>query len=268
MRPWLVLRAFGIQFTEKFIPFDGFSESLQFKQTVAKYWPAGKVRFLQCSNSASPQADPLIIWETLAIIEYLAKQNPQFKIWPRNVALRAQARSLCAEMQSGFFALRRHCPTNIDADLPQIGRLIWRHKLLVRKDIDRIETAWRNILKLSKGPFLVGEFSALDAFYAPIITRIQTYKLPVSEDTAPYMQRIRQHPSVKKPSKDAIKSAVFAILKNPIGSTRRIYLIQQSFLFKKAKSPAFCVTSRSKYAAAIKELIELYFDYFCPSPCP
>ncbi|MDC0582312.1 hypothetical protein OAO92_02410 [Paracoccaceae bacterium] len=87
---------------------------------------------------------------------------------------------------------------NIDADLPQIGRLIWRDKLLVRKDIDRIETAWRNILKLFKGPFLAGEFSALDAFYAPVITRIQTYKLPVSEDTAPYMQRIRQHPSVKK----------------------------------------------------------------------
>ena len=209
MRPWLVLHAFGIQFTEKLIPFDGFPESSQFKQTVAKYSPAGKVPFLQCSNSASPQADPLIIWETLAIIEYLAEQNPQFKIWPRNVALHAQARSLCAEMQSCFFALRRHCPTNIDADLPQIGRLIWRDKLLVRKDIDRLKTAWRIMLTLSKGPFLAGEFSALDAFYAPIITRIQTYKLPVSEDTAPYMQRIRQHPSVKKSSKDAIESAVF-----------------------------------------------------------
>ena len=150
MRPWLVLHAFGIQFTEKLIPFDGFSESSQFKQTVAKYSPAVRVPFMQCSNSASPPADPLIIWETLAIIEYLAEQNPQLKIWPRNVALRAQARSLCAEMQSGFFALRRHCPMNIDADLPQIGRLIWRDKLLDRKDIERIETAWRNILNFLK----------------------------------------------------------------------------------------------------------------------
>jgi glutathione S-transferase len=75
MRPWLVLHAFGIQFTEKLIPFDGFSESSQFKQTVAKYSPAGKDPFLQCSNSASPQADPLIIWEPLAIIEYLVEQN-------------------------------------------------------------------------------------------------------------------------------------------------------------------------------------------------
>jgi len=182
MQPWLVLHAFGIQFTEKLIPFDGFSESSQFKQTVAKYSPAVRVPFMQCSNSASPPADPLIIWETLAIIEYLAEQNPQLKIWPRNVALRAQARSLCAKMQSGFFALRRHCPMNIDADLPQIGRLIWRDKLLDRKDIERIETAWRNILKLSNGPFLAGKFSALHAFYAPVITRIQTYKLPVSED--------------------------------------------------------------------------------------
>ena len=110
MRPWLVLHAFGIQFTEKLIPFDEFSESSRFKQTVAKYSPAGKVPVLQCSNSASPQADPLIIWETLAIIEYLAEQNPQFKIWPRNVALRAQARSFCAEMQSCFFALRTTLP--------------------------------------------------------------------------------------------------------------------------------------------------------------
>ena len=86
----------------------------------------------------------------------------------------------------------------INADLPQIGRLLWRDKFLVRKDIHRIETAWRNILKLSKGPFLAGELNALDAFYAPVITRIQTYKLPVSEDTALYIQRIRQHPSVKK----------------------------------------------------------------------
>ena len=104
---------------------------------------------------------------------------------------------------------------NIEADLPQIGRLIWRDKLLVRKDIDRIETAWRNILKLSKGEFLAGEFSALVAFHAPVIACIQTYKLPVSEDIALYMQRIRQHPSVKKWSKDAIESAVFRDFEEP-----------------------------------------------------
>ena len=86
---------------------------------------------------------------------------------------------------------------NIKAYLPQIGRLLWRDKFLVRKDIHRIETAWRNILKLSKGPFLALEFNALDAFYVSVITLIQTYKLPVSENTVQYMQHIRQHPSVK-----------------------------------------------------------------------
>ncbi len=197
IRPWLVLHAFGIRFTEKPIPFDGCSESSHFKQSVAKYSPADRVPFLQGSNSASPQADPLIIWETLAIIEYLAEQNPQLENWRRNVGLRAQARSLCAEMHSGFFALRRQCPMNIKADLPQIGRLLWRDKFLVRKDIHRIETEWRNILKLSKGPFLAVKLSALDAFYVSVITRIQTYKLPVSENTAQYMQHIRRHPSVK-----------------------------------------------------------------------
>ena len=85
---------------------------------------------------------------------------------------------------------------NIKAYLPQIGRLLWRDKFLVRKDI-HLETAWRNILKLSKGPFLALEFNALDAFYATVITLIQTYKLPVSENTVQYMQHIRQHPSVK-----------------------------------------------------------------------
>ena len=131
------------------------------------------------------------------------------------MALRAQARSLCAEMHSGFFALRRQCPMNMNADLPQNGRLLWRDKFLVRKDIHRIETAWRNILKLSKGPYLAGEFNALDAFYAPVFMRIQTYKLPVSEDTAPYIQRIRQHPSVKKWREDAIESAVFRDFEDP-----------------------------------------------------
>ena len=197
MRPWLVLHAFGIKFTEKPIPFDGCSQSSQFKQSVAKYSPAGRVPFLQGSNNASPQADPLIIRETLATIEYLAEQNPQLENWPRDVGLRAKARRLCAEMYSGFFALRRQCPMNIKAYLPQIGRLLWRDKFLVRKDIHRIETAWRNILKLSKGPFLALEFNALDAFYATVITLIQTYKLPVSENTVQYMQHIRQHPSVK-----------------------------------------------------------------------
>jgi glutathione S-transferase len=223
---------------------------------------------LQCLNGASPQADPLIIWETLAIIKYLAKENPQLEIWPRNVALRAHASSLCSEMQSGCFALRRHCPMNIDKDLPQIGRLIWRDKLLVRKDIERIETALCNILKLSKGPFLVEEFSALHAFYTPVIKRIQTYKLPVSENTAPYMQRVRQNPSVKKWSKDAIESAVFRDFEEPYWFNSKDIPDPAEFLFKKAESPAFCATSRPKYAAAIKERIELYFEYFCPSPCP
>ena len=80
MRPLLVLHAFGIKFAEKPIPFDGCSESSHFKQSLAKYSPAGRVPFLQGSNNASPQADPLIIWETLAIIEYIAEQNPQLKI--------------------------------------------------------------------------------------------------------------------------------------------------------------------------------------------
>ena len=80
MRPWLVLHALGIKFTEKLNPIDGFSEGSYFKQSLAKYSSAGRVPFLKYSSSARPQADPLIIWETLAIIEYIAEQNPQLKI--------------------------------------------------------------------------------------------------------------------------------------------------------------------------------------------
>jgi hypothetical protein len=98
--------------------------------------------------------------------------------------------------------------------------------------------------------------------------RIQSYELPIAEDTAPYMQRVRQHPSVKNGVKTRSKAQFFAILKNPIGSPQKIRLIQKSFLFKKAKSLAFYLTSSSECSAAIKERIELYFDYFCPSPCP
>ncbi|MGB0705198.1 MAG: hypothetical protein ACPGOW_10265, partial [Paracoccaceae bacterium] len=105
-------------------------------------------------------------------------------------------------------------------------------------------------------------------FCAAVITRIQTYRLPVSENTALYIQRIRQHPSVKNGVKTQLNGQFIAILKTPIGSTEKICLLQHRFIFEKAKSLAFCVTSRSNYAAAVKERIELCFDYFCPSPCP
>ena len=124
---------------------------------------------------------------------------------------------------------------NIEADLPQIGRLLWRDKFLVSRGRYRIETAWRNILKLSKGPFLAREFTALDAFYASVITRIQAYKLPISKDTALYIQRIRQHPSVKNGVKTQLKAQFIAILKTPIGSTEKFWLIQHRFCLRKLK---------------------------------
>ena len=104
---------------------------------------------------------------------------------------------------------------NIEVDLPQIGRLLWRNKFLVSRGIYRIETAWRNILKLSKGPFLAREFTALDAFYAPVITRIQAYKMPASKDKALYIQRIRQHPSVKNGLKTQFEIAVYRDFEDP-----------------------------------------------------
>ena len=111
LRPWLVLRQLGIPFEEMKVRFDSFAPDSHFKQTMLGLTPTGKVPLLV--------DDGLAIWDTLAITEYLAERFPQAGVWPTPVADRARARSLCAEMHSGFTALRSHCPMNVEAHLPE-----------------------------------------------------------------------------------------------------------------------------------------------------
>jgi glutathione S-transferase len=137
------------------------------------------------------------VWDTLAIAEYLAEKFPDQQLWPADIQARARARSICAEMHSGFAALRSACPMNIEASLPEIGQLVWRDKPAVRADVARLVAMWSELLAQHGGPMLFGTFSVADAYFAPVVMRFKTYALPVPEAIAAYMERVAALPGVK-----------------------------------------------------------------------
>eukprot|EP01041_Mallomonas_annulata_P017661 gene17661-36224_t len=106
----------------------------------------------------------LVVWDTLAIAEYLAETHPGKKLWPQDARARARARSICAEMHSGFTALRSHCPMNIEAQLADTGALIWRDQAGVRADVQRLVEMWSALLQEHGGPLLFGDFTVADAY--------------------------------------------------------------------------------------------------------
>jgi len=189
MRPWVLLRQAGIDFEEIRVRFDSFAPGSQFRQTMDAITPVGKVPVLD--------HDGLVVWDTLAIAEYLAEQFPDKQLWPADRQARARARSLCAEMHSGFSGLRTACPMNIEAHLSEAGALALRDKPAVRADLQRIVAMWSGLLAEHGGPMLFGAFSVADAYFAPVVTRIQTYALPVPADVAAYMARVCALPGVK-----------------------------------------------------------------------
>ena len=177
MRPWVMLKQAGIDFEEVMVRFDGFDAQSMFKKTLKDINPVGKVPVLVDGD--------LAVWDTLAIAEYVAEKFPDKKLWPSAVADRARARSICAEMHSGFAGIRSACPMNIDAHLPEIGALAMRDKEAVRNDLKRIDSLFSALLKAHKGPMLFGAFSIPDAYFAPVVMRIKTYALPVSTEPIP-----------------------------------------------------------------------------------
>jgi glutathione S-transferase len=182
MRPWVMLAQAGISFQEQMLRFDSFGPQSQFKQAALGITPVGKVPVLI--------DDGFVIWDTLAIAEYAAEKFPEAKLWPTDAKARARARSVCAEMHSGFTNLRSHCPMNIEADLPHIGAIVLRDQAGVRADLARIVSMWGGLLGEYGGPMLFGDFSIADAYFAPVCWRIRTYGLPVSEPVQAYMQRV------------------------------------------------------------------------------
>lgn len=196
MRPWVLLKQAGIPFEEVKVRFDSFDASSSFKAQISRVNPAGKVPVLD--------DDGFVVWDTLAIAEYVAERFPDKQLWPQGVLARARARSVCAEMHSGFAALRSACPMNIEADLAQAGQLIWRDKSAVRSDVARLVSMWRELLVEYKGPLLLGNFSIADAFFAPVCMRLKNYGLPVPADISAYIQRLCALPGVKAWIDDAL----------------------------------------------------------------
>ena len=182
MRPWVLLTQFDIPFEEVMARFDSFAPDSQFKAKVAALSPAGKVPILV-------EDDGFSVWDTLAIAETVAEKFPGKALWPRDARRRARARSVCAEMHSGFGALRNAFGMNIEASLAEVGARVLAGNAAVQADLARVIQLWQEALAESGGPFLFGDYSIADAYFAPVVMRIRTYALPVPADVAAYIER-------------------------------------------------------------------------------
>jgi glutathione S-transferase len=212
MRAWVLLKQAGIPFQERMVRFDSFEGDSHFKNEVRKVNPAGRVPVLVDEG--------LAIWDSLAIAEYVAERFPDRPLWPRDAKVRAEARSVVAEMHSGFGALRTHCPMNIEASLPQVGALLWRDQAAVRGDVQRICEMWTGLLERHGGPMLFGEFSIADAFYAPVCMRLRNYALPVPGMVTDYIRRVCALPGVKAWMDDALAEQDFVAMDEPYRTAR------------------------------------------------
>ncbi len=186
LRPWLLMKHAGIAFEERRLRLSSDDES-PFKQTLLALAPSGRVPLLV--------DDGFAIWDSLAIAEYLAERFADKHLWPSDAKVRARARSLCAEMHSGFAELRDIFGMNIEAHLPEVGERMLRENAGAARDVKRIDAMWREALAASGGPFLFGDFSIADAYFAPVCTRIRTFALPVGGEAGAYAKRILALPS-------------------------------------------------------------------------
>ena len=207
MRPWVLLTGAGVPFEETMVRFDSFAAQSQFKSVVAAVNPVGKVPVLV--------DDGLAIWDTLAIAEYLAERFPEKALWPAASNARARARSVCAEMHSGFGSLRNHCPMNIEASLPDAGRIVWRDQAGVRADLARLGAMWTDLLETHGGPMLFGQFGIADAYFAPVCSRIRTYAFPVSPTVQAYVDRVHALPAVQEWTRQALAERDFIPFDEP-----------------------------------------------------
>ena len=190
LRAWLLLRQAGIAFTERQLRLDWTLDS-QFKRTLLAIAPSGRVPLLV-------DDDGFAVWDSLAIAETIAELHPDKRLWPVDRRQRARARSLCAEMHSGFTALRNRCPMNIEASLPEVGRRVATEWPDVADDLRRIDAMWSEQLAASGGPFLFGEFGIVDAYYAPVCSRVRTYALPLGAAALAYVERIHTLPAMRE----------------------------------------------------------------------
>lgn len=181
LRPWLVMRAFDIPFEEEVIAL----RRPETKAEIAKVSPSGKVPVLIDGD--------VHLWESLAIIEYLAEKFPDKAIWPRDRDARAHARAIANEMHGGFLPLRQALPMNLSKEFkaPALSED-------AQANVARIEEVWRTTRArfcLGRAKFLYTQFSAADAMFAPVVTRLDTYHIPVQSGTRDYMDAVLAHPA-------------------------------------------------------------------------
>lgn len=179
LRPWILMRELGIAFDERLVPFGGNAEFASYQD----FSPTARVPCLVDGDT--------VIWDSLAIVEYLAEEHPA--VWPRDKAARAWARCASAEMHAGYQALRNDCPMNC-------GLRVQLHapSAALRADIARFDEVWCEGLSRFGGPFLAGDaFTAVDAFFAPVALRMQTYGLALSPAADAYAQRVLALPGMQ-----------------------------------------------------------------------
>jgi glutathione S-transferase len=184
MRPWLALKANQIAFEEIFIPlYTGDTD----KKRILGFTQSGKVPALL--------DDDVTIWDSLAIIEYAAERFPQTRLWPEDRASRAHARSISAEMHSGFAALRNECGMNLHRP---VGAVALSDN--ARADIARVQQIWIECRERygKSGPFLFGAFGGADAMFAPVVHRFRTYAIEAAPQARQYMDTMMSLPAFQE----------------------------------------------------------------------
>lgn len=182
LRPWIAMKVAGIPFDEKLVQL----YTADTRETLLTYSPTGKVPLLLDGD--------LRIWESLAILEHLAERFPQASLWPSDLAARAHARAISAEMHAGFAALRSHCPMNVARKRARIlTPEVWA-------DVARIDALWSECRERfgATGEFLFGRFSAADAMFAPVASRVISYELEVGSASQRYVEAITALPAFRE----------------------------------------------------------------------
>jgi glutathione S-transferase len=188
LRPWIAMKQIGLAFDEVIIPMN----MPNTRAEMLKHSPTGLVPTLIDGD--------ITIFETIAILEYLNDKFPDAKLWPKDIAERAHARAISAEMHAGFAALRRDCPMNI-------CRPVKQHIVSpdAAKHAERIDALWTDARKRfgKGGDFLFGHFTNADAMFAPVVNRFHVYDLPRSKTSQTYMHAIMALPAWKEWEKAA-----------------------------------------------------------------
>jgi glutathione S-transferase len=194
MRAWLALRANNIAFDEVFIPLYTGDED---KKRILAFTRSGKVPTLVDGD--------VTIWDSLAIIEYIAERFPNARLWPEDRARRAHARSIAAEMHSGFPALRSECAMNLHRPVRAVAL-----SLDARADVARVQQIWMECRERygKLGPFLFGGFGAADAMFAPVVHRFRTYAIAVAPEAKAYMETITEMPAFQEWTRAALAETI------------------------------------------------------------